>query len=200
MRRLLILPVMLLLVFMMSGLCLADEINSKEILQKSKYEFGFLTGYGWAMDHLPQEPDIEHAVVLPSLSITLSGIERGRSFYRGIVQYQLEPVVGLITVPNQRAEFGLSAVGFKYNFTALENRWLPYSSFGFGTIYEPIGHHVQGTNFNFILQTGLGVEYFLDEKHAINVQYRYRHISNASIRMPNSSINSSFILVGMSFF
>ena len=200
MRKLSILPVAFLIVFMMSGLSQADEINSREILQKSKYELGALTGYGWAMDNLPQEPDIQHAVVLPSLSITLSGIERGSSFYRGIVQYQLEPVIGMITVPNQRMEFGLSAVGFKYNFTALENRWLPYSNFGFGVIYEPIGHHVQGTDFNFILQTGFGVEYFLDEKRAINFQYRYRHISNACIKQPNSSINSSFVLVGLSFF
>ena len=200
MRKLSVLPVVFLLLFLTAGLSRADEINAKDILQKSKYELGVLTGYGWAMDHLPQEPDIQHAVVLPSLSITLSGIERGSSFYRGIIQYQLEPVIGIITVPNQRAEFGLSAVGFKYNFTGLENRWLPYSNFGFGTIYEPIGHHVQGTNFNFILQTGVGVEYFLDEKRAINVQYRYRHISNACIKLPNSSINSSFVLVGLSFF
>lgn len=200
MRKLSVLPVVFLMFFLTSGLSRADEINAKEILQKSKYELGFLAGYGWAMDNLPQEPDIQHAVFMPSVSITLSGIERGRSFYRGIVQYQIEPVIGLITVPNQRAEFGLSAAGFKYNFTALENRWMPYSNFGFGVIYEPIGHHVQGTDFNFILQTGVGVEYFLDEKRAINIQYRYRHISNASIRMPNSSINSSFILVGMSFF
>jgi hypothetical protein len=200
MRKLSVLPAVILIVLMMSGLSRADDINSKEILQKSTYELGFLAGYGWAMDNLPQEPDIQHAVVLPSLCITLSGIERGRSFYRGIVQYQLEPVIGIITVPNQRAEFGLSLAGFKYNFTSLENRWLPYSNFGFGVIYEPIGHHVQGTDFNFILQTGFGVEYFLDEKRAINVQYRYRHISNATLRIPNSSINSSFILVGMSFF
>src|SRR5512143_1880811 len=99
MRRLLLLPVVFLMLFMMSGLSRADEINAKEILQKNKYELGVLTGYGWAMDNLPQEPDIQHAVVLPSLSVTLTGIERGRSFYRGIIQYQLEPVLGIITVP-----------------------------------------------------------------------------------------------------
>ena len=200
MRKLLVLPAVFLMVVMMSGFCHADEINSREILQKSKYELGFLTGYGWAMDNLPQEPSIQHAVFMPSVSIRLSEKEWGSSFYKGIIQYQLEPVIGMITVPNQRMEFGVSAVGFKYNYTSLENRWLPYSTFGFGVIDEPIGHHVQGTDFNFILQTGFGVEYFLDAKHAINVQYRYRHISNACIKLPNSSINSSFILVGMSFF
>ena len=107
MKKLTVLAVAFMMVFLTSGLSLADGLNSKEILQKNRYELGFLTGYGWAMDHLPQEPRIEHAVVLPSLSITLSGKERGRSFYRGIVQYQLEPVVGLITEPNQRAEYGL---------------------------------------------------------------------------------------------
>jgi len=191
------------LMFLVAFSCpaFAAEPNSKDIISKSDYEIGFLAGYGWAMDHLPQEPRIEHAVFMPSFSIPLTRNEVGHSFYRGIVQYQLEPVIGIITVPNGKAEYGLSFAGFKYNFTALESpRWSPYSNFGFGVIYEPIGHHVQGTNFNFILQTGIGVQYFLDEKHALNFQYRYRHISNATIKLPNSSINSSFVLVGYSFF
>lgn len=178
----------------------AGELNSKEIIANSPYELGVVAGYGWAMDNLDQEPDIEHAVVMPSFCIPLTRRELGSSFYRGIVQYQLEPVIGYMAQPNQKVEFGLSAVGFKYNFTALESRWSPYSNFGFGVIYEPIGHHVQGSDFNFIIQTGVGVQYFLDEKNAVNVQYRYRHISNANYRDPNSSINSSFILVGWSFF
>lgn len=178
----------------------AGELNSKEIIANSPYELGVVAGYGWAMDGLKQEPDIEHAVIMPSFSIPLTRRELGSSFYRGIVQYQLEPVIGYMAQPNQKVEFGLSAVGFKYNFTALESRWSPYSNFGFGVIYEPIGHHVQGSDFNFIIQTGVGVQYFLDEKNAVNVQYRYRHISNANYRDPNSSINSSFVLVGWSFF
>jgi opacity protein-like surface antigen len=190
----------LFLVLICSTSARAGELKSGDIIANSDYELGVLAGYGWAMDGLRQEPDIEHSVLLPSFSIPLSGNEMGSSFYRGIVQYQLEPVVGYISKPNQKMEAGLSFAGFKYNFTALESRWSPYSNFGFGVIYEPIGHHVQGSDFNFIIQTGVGVQYFLDEKNAINVQYRYRHISNASYRLPNSSINSSFILVGWSFF
>jgi lipid A 3-O-deacylase len=178
----------------------AYGLDSGEVIRNSPYELGFLAGYGWAMDHLPQAPSIEHAVFMPSFSVLLTKKEMGASFFRGLIQYQLEPVVGVITHPNGKAEAGLSFAGFKYNFTGLEGRWSPYSSFGFGVIYEPIGHNVQGTDFNFIIQTGVGVQYFLDEKHAINLQYRYRHISNATIREPNSSINSSFILAGFSFF
>jgi len=178
----------------------ADELNSREILIKSPYELGFLAGYGWAMDGLKQEPDIEHAVFLPSFSIPLTRSEVGTSFFRGIVQYQLEPTIGAITVPHGRLEAGASLIGFKYNFTGLESRWSPYSNFGFGVMYEPIGPAVQGTNFNFVINTGVGVQYFIDDKTAVNFQYRYRHISNANIKEPNSSINSSFLLVGMSFF
>jgi lipid A 3-O-deacylase len=178
----------------------AGELNSRDIISNSPYELGLLAGYGWAMDDLAQQPVIEHAVFLPSISIPLTQREMGTSFFRGLVQYQLEPVIGYIAHPNQKMEFGLSFAGFKYNFTALESRWSPYSNFGFGVIYEPIGHNVQGTDFNFIIQTGIGLQYFLDENHALNVQYRYRHISNAHIREPNSSINSSLVLVGVSFF
>jgi lipid A 3-O-deacylase len=178
----------------------AADLNSKDIILHSPYETGFLAGYGWAMDHHAVQPCIEDALFMPSLSVLLTNKEMGTSFFRGLVQYQAEPVVGVITHPNGKVEAGLSFAGFKYNFTSLESRWSPYSTFGFGAIYEPIGHRVQGSDFNFIIQTGLGVEYFLDDKRAINVQYRYRHISNAHIKNPNSSINSSFLLVGLSFF
>ena len=191
---------LLLLFFSFSSTAFADDLNSKTILQSSPYEIGFLAGYGWAMDHHEVQPCIEHAVFMPSFSIPLTRRELGSSFYRGIVQYQAEPVVGVITHPNGKVEAGLSFAGFKYNFTALESRWSPYSTFGFGTIYEPIGHNVQGSDFNFIVQTGFGVQYFLNSKTAINLQYRYRHISNAHIKDPNWSINSSFVLLGLSFF
>jgi len=179
---------------------MAEGLDSKDIIANSPYEIGVLAGYGWAMDRLPQETQIEHAVIMPAFSIPLVRREVGPSILKGIVQYQCEPVLGQITKPNGRMEFGLSFAGFKYNFTSLNSRWSPYSNFGFGMIYEPIGHHVQGTNLNFILQTGVGLQYFLDEKNALNVQYRYRHISNATMELPNSSINSSFVLVGYSFF
>jgi hypothetical protein len=192
--------VLLLLTALLPVRAVADGLDSGDIIKDSPYELGFVAGYGWAMDGLSQETDIEHAVVMPSLSIPLTEREMGTSFFRGVVQYQIEPVIGYIAVPNQRMEFGLSFAGFKYNFTALESRWSPYSNFGFGVIYEPIGRHVQGSNFNFIIQTGVGVQYFMDEHTAITVQYRYRHISNAHYDDPNSSINSSFVLVGMSFF
>jgi lipid A 3-O-deacylase len=193
-----LLPILLVLFFSTSAF--AADLNSKDIILKSPYEIGFLAGYGWAMDHHGVQPCIEHASFMPSFSIVMTDKEMGASFFRGLIQYQAEPVIGVITHPNGKLEAGLSFAGFKYNFTGLESRWSPYSTFGFGCIYEPIGHHVQGTDFNFIVQTGLGVQYFIDEKRAINVQYRYRHISNAHIKDPNSSINSSFILVGLSFF
>ena len=178
----------------------AADPDPKDIILRSPYEIGFLAGYGLALDHHAVQPCIEHAVFMPSLSILLTKKEMGTSFLRGLVQYQAEPVVGVITHPNGKVEAGLSFAGFKYNFTALQSRWSPYSTFGFGAIYEPIGHRVQGTDFNFIIQTGLGVQYFLDDKRAINVQCRYRHISNATIKTPNSSINSIFLLGGLSFF
>ena len=187
-------------VLVLTGSARADELNSKDIITKSNYEVGYLVGYGWAMDRLKQAPQIENAVFAPSLAVPLTTREMGDSFYRGIIQYQCEAVVGAITKPKVKAEIGLSVIGFKYNFTALESRWSPYATFGFGGIYEPIGHDVQGTDWNFLLQTGFGIQCFMSEMTAVNVQYRYRHIYNANIKAPNSSINSSFILVGVSFF
>jgi len=199
-RVLCFIAALLFSVAVLPAYAMSGELNSRDIISGCDYEVGVMTGYGWAMDHLSQEPDIEHAVVTASVAVPMSKEEMGTSFFRGIVEYQCEAVIGEIVVPNQRMEFGITPAGFKYNFTALGSDISPYSNFGFGVIYEPIGHHVQGSNFNFIIQTGLGVQYFIDDKTTINLEYRYRHISNAHYRDPNSSINSSFVLVGVSFF
>jgi len=190
----------LLTLFLFGSDARADELNSKDIITKSNYEVNYMVGYGWAMDRLKQEPQIENAIFTPSIAVPLTTREMGSSFYRGIVQYQCELTAGAITKPKVKGEIGLSFIGFKYNFTDLESRWSPYASFGFGGIYEPIGHHVQGSDWNFLLQTGIGIQCFLSDKTAINVQYRYRHISNANIKSPNSSINSSFVMIGLSYF
>ncbi|MBI3077117.1 MAG: acyloxyacyl hydrolase, partial [Deltaproteobacteria bacterium] len=50
------------------------------------------------------------------------------------------------------------------------------------------------------LQGGLGVLWFTNGQTAINVEYRFHHISNAGTATPNRGLNASFLLVGVSTF
>ena len=48
----------------------------------------------------------------------------------------------------------------------------------------------------FTPQGGVGVQYFFNPQRAIVFEYRYMHMSNASIEPPNHGFNSSMITVG----
>jgi len=49
----------------------------------------------------------------------------------------------------------------------------------------------------FTPQGGVGVQYFFNPQRAIVFEYRYMHMSNASIEPPNHGFNSSMITVGV---
>ena len=42
--------------------------------------------------------------------------------------------------------------------------------------------------------------YFLSENSAMNIGYRWRHLSNAKLNMPNDGINTNFITFGYAAF
>jgi opacity protein-like surface antigen len=47
---------------------------------------------------------------------------------------------------------------------------------------------------------GFGVSYFLTDQAALNVGYRFNHISNAGTSYPNLGLNASLPYGGFSFF
>ena len=49
----------------------------------------------------------------------------------------------------------------------------------------------------FTPQGGVGLQYFFNPQRAIVFEYRYMHMSNASIEPPNHGFNSSMITVGV---
>ena len=49
-------------------------------------------------------------------------------------------------------------------------------------------------------QGGAGFSYFVKDNLSVNVEYRKRHVSNASIKEPNGGIEANVYLVGMSWY
>jgi opacity protein-like surface antigen len=47
---------------------------------------------------------------------------------------------------------------------------------------------------------GFGISYFLTDQVALNVGYRFNHISNAGTHYPNLGLNASLPYGGFSFF
>lgn len=111
-----------------------------------------------------------------------------------IIEPFLNPVIGPKT--NLEAGFNLLA---KFTFPVFEKA-RPYIKGGVGVLYMSQHTYEQSTKYNFLPQVGGGLQYFLNEKVAVNFEYRYRHLSNASTKSPNRGIDADLFLCGFSFF
>lgn len=56
------------------------------------------------------------------------------------------------------------------------------------------------STFTFVLEAGAGLAYFVTDTVALNVGYRYQHISNGRTANPNRGFNSDSGLGGVSFY
>jgi len=167
------------------------------ILAKSGITWGCSTSYGIDLDGPPHVELVE--VAAPSLSIPLTDAV-GRSFYRGVLDYRVEGIFGLVTNMNDRGEAGLSPIGFRYYLTGLDGRVNPFVEGMMGAVYLNVPGFVQGTRFNFVEGSGAGVAVFVTDRAALDIRLRYRHLSNAGIKGPNSGVTSGFLTVGMSYY
>ena len=136
---------------------------------------------------------------MPSWMMTLSD-PIGNSWYRGQVSLGAEMVYIRFQEP-----FVTHGVGFapkiKYTFVA-QDRIRPYAEFAGGPFWTDLAGKIpeESSRFNFVLMAGFGVSYFLTDQAALNVGYRFQHISNGGTRYPNLGLNASLPFGGFSFF
>jgi hypothetical protein len=57
-----------------------------------------------------------------------------------------------------------------------------------------------GTRTNFTEQLGLSFQYATGPRSAVTLEYKFSHISNGGIRLPNIGINASMLSVGHSWY
>jgi len=88
----------------------------------------------------------------------------------------------------------------RYDFVPKGWRLVPYIQGGLGATVLDIPQNFDGKSFNFNLDAAVGARYFIRPNCALNVEYRFQHISNADIWMRNVGVNTSGPLAGISFF
>ncbi len=116
----------------------------------------------------------------------------------GRVDFLLEPFIHTVLKPNDNIEVGTDFL-LKYTFPLSD--WLcPYLKGGVGISYMSQHTREQSTQYNFVSSGAFGFHFYLKKNLALNLEYRYRHLSNASIKAPNNGINTDFILGGITFF
>jgi hypothetical protein len=117
---------------------------------------------------------------------------------KGRIDFIIEPFANTILEPDANVEAGSNFL-LKYVFPLTE-KFQPYIKGGEGISYMSQHTKEQSTQYNFLSQGAAGFHFFLKENLALNVEYRYRHLSNASIDHPNNGINTDFILGGITIF
>ena len=162
---------------------------------KSLQAMEFLVGYGQGA--LIKKEDYRVMSFLVGLDFDIKPLTKKFGFTPpSLVQFQVEPFLSLVATPDSNMEAGTSFL-FKLGLLPESWKFQPYAKGGVGMIY--ISQHTldQSTQFNFLVNGGVGFHYFLEKDYSFTLEYRFRHLSNASRKQPNSGIDNHFCLLGI---
>ena len=158
-------------------------------------------GYGWGHElggSHQDAPDSETVPILPRWAMGLTNVVGGDAFYRGNLEISVEGVFLVDTEPRSGSALG-GAAGLRYNFVP-SRRIVPYIGAGAGVLDLDYDLRSQRDGFNFVIFCDVGLHAFVGERVAVSTGYRLQHISNADTRSPNFGIDTSFLLLGVTYF
>ncbi len=119
-------------------------------------------------------------------------------WYPASFQIFAEPYAALITTPTETYYVGLDLI---LRHTLLVwNRVSPYIEGGAGIIHTNLRQRALGGTIEFTPQGGAGFYVHLTERLALNVGYRFHHISNAGTASQNLGVNSHKPYGGITWF
>jgi opacity protein-like surface antigen len=165
--------------------------------QAGTWNTGLRTGYSIGLR--------KHAEMVPvNLHIGYS-VWKGQKWFLppGALEIAAEPFASAISSirpsTSGSIELGLGLPVLTYYFD-LGMRIYPYLEGGLGLLYTDLrGYHLGG-HFSFMENVGAGISYFVRDDLALNVGWRYRHISNANLYKDNAGLDSGIFLAGFSYF
>ena len=200
----------------------APTVNSASLpdfesrFAKGRYQFGLNLGYGLSINIPPvdsvsdERTKLRFAHIFPNFKYNLTGL-MGKSIYRGALYWVIEAGVALTLQDPKRNNrvveqaptyvIGLVPVGLEYKFVNPRRSWAPFLFGGLGGSWGDWFQESKelATAFEFILQAGGGIEYFFANGTAMNLNYRFWHMSNSNIKSPNIGINAHVLSLGYSF-
>jgi lipid A 3-O-deacylase len=158
-------------------------------------EVGFFTGY--IKGPLKVQRDFEAIPLGLRFGFDLKPFTKKFGFQPpGKLELVYEPFISTIAQPRSNVEMGLG-IFLKYAYPLTQN-FYPYIEAGAGPYYMTLHTYEQSTQFNFVDQGGAGFYYFIKDDLAINLGFRYRHVSNSGIKHPNGGFEDDVYLIGVS--
>jgi len=166
-----------------SAICFGQSLK----LQVKAAGIGFLSGYGIDLRNIAYAPMSLSANFSWKLALTSSQPDVRKGVF-----IQLEPAAGFVPRTNTKEwEYGLTPfVGFNFWTGA---KFIPYLMIGSGPIYMTVKDiSRQSGAWAFASAGAGGIKFYLAHKMYLNLQTRYRHISNAGI-------DNFFALIGLTW-
>jgi len=168
-------------------------------IRSASSEATLLTGYGITHRYFgATRTQVQTWDAIARFGVFLSDEVGKDSWYQGRHELLIELPYHLAVDHNGRSMVGGYLLG-SWKFTGSKDV-APYVFAGGGPLYVDLGLPTMGAKLCFSYQGGTGLQYFTDKTTALNLEYRYHHISNAGTARANEPLNSSKILFGISFF
>lgn len=141
-----------------------------------------------------------HHLALGSLSYghMLGGFQGEGHWYSGNFEIRAELFGGFQFSPENDYVIGLTP-HLRYNF-ATGTHLIPFIDIGAGVTATGIGPPDLSGTFEFNLQGGGGVHWFIRNELAITAEVRYLHLSCAGLSQPNLGLNGVMGMIGLTKF
>ncbi len=195
-RFLVFLGISFLILFSTTMLMAADEnASAAPAANRLISESGLLTGFGTGDI---EEGHYQTVLLIWHLGINMDHIFPSLKTHKGKLTFYIEPQINPVVEPESDFEFGVG-LGIQYQYPVTE-KLSAYILGGVGPHYISVVTDDQANGFTFSDTVGAGIYYNLTDRSAINVGYRFRHLSNAGIQKPNGGIESHFGVIGYSVF
>jgi lipid A 3-O-deacylase len=177
--------------------------ETDDVFAKGSKEFQNVAGAFYFFDRGDNDgPSIDLAVDSIRLGKMLSN-PHGSGFFAGNYELLGEVFGGSIFQGPGSVELGATLI-IRYNFIQPRSRVIPYMQIGGGGIYTDISerdsHGLVSLPVNFNVQGTGGLRFMLNRKCSLLLEAGYRHISNASIKLPNRGVDSVGGDIGFGFF
>lgn len=161
----------------------------------SHFSLGAQTGGGFSPAH-----SIREAKLYALVGRVGYVFAEQHAFLPGSAEVVLEPNYFYVWEGSKTSNLVGLTLNLKYNFRT-GTRLVPFLEGGGGASYAttriPPG---QGTNFNFIGQGGLGLQYLLSARTSLDLLAIFHHLSNANTGRHNPSLNSFILSLGVSYY
>ncbi|NVN91779.1 MAG: acyloxyacyl hydrolase [Desulfuromonadales bacterium] len=179
--------------------CLPANCAENGIVTLASSEFALLGGYGIThRGYGETRTQVQTFDIIFKYGHFLSDEIGKGHWYQGRHEVILELPFHLAVDHGGRSMFGGTILG-SWKFTTLD--WVtPYFYAGGGILYVDLGLPTMGSRLNGTYQIGGGLQHFISKNIAFTGEYRFHHISNLGTSSPNEPLNSSKVLIGITYF